>query len=378
VTRSGTDTGRTGDAERLESLDVFRGVTIAAMILVSTPGTWTAVYPPLDHALWNGWTPTDLVFPFLLFAMGAAVPFALARRRDTRGHVHTHIIRRALMLFALGLALNAIETAPPINWTTFRIPGVLQRIAIVYATVACLTERTLRRTQIAVACAALLAYWAAMALVPVPGVGSGVLTPAGNLASFVDRLLLGRHILQPLWDPEGLLSTVPAVATALCGVFAGDWLKEQGAQHRALWMWVAGVVVTVVGLLWGRFLPINKNLWTGSFALLSAGLAAQALALCHWAIDVRGWRAWSSPFVAFGRNPLAGYFLSVGFDSVLTHWMLSNGLSLKAFVYRGLFASRMARCCLAESASFAYAFMYVTLWALVLAGMNRRRIYIGV
>jgi predicted acyltransferase len=364
--------------ERLESLDVFRGITIAAMILVSTPGTWTAVYPPLDHALWNGWTPTDLVFPFLLFAMGAAVPFALARRRETSGRVHTHVIRRALILFALGLALNAIETAPPIHWTTFRIPGVLQRIAIVYASVAWLTGRTPTRTQVAAAATALLGYWAAMALVPVPGVGPGVLTPAGNLASFVDRRLLGRHLLQPLSDPEGLLSTVPAIATALCGVFAGRWLTAQAADDRARWIWVAGAAATAVGLLWGRLFPINKNLWTSSFALLSAGLAAQALALCHWMIDVRGWRAWSSPFVAFGRNPLAGYSLSVGFDSVLTHWILRNGLSLKGYAYRGLFASPMARCCSAESASLAYAVLYVAVWTLVLTAMHRRRIYIGV
>jgi predicted acyltransferase len=361
--------------ERLESLDVFRGLSIAAMILVSTPGTWNAVYPPLDHAVWNGWTPTDLVFPFLLFAMGAAVPFALARRP---GHVGTHIIRRALILFALGLVLNAIETPLPIDWATFRIPGVLQRIAIIYAIVAWLTERTSTRVQVAVAGAALLASWAAMALVPVPAVGAGILTPEGNLASYIDRRLLGRHMLQPLWDPEGILSTVPAIVTALCGVFAGDWLEARGARRRTLWLWIAGAVAMVLGLLWDRLLPINKNLWTSSFALFSAGLAAQTLALCHWVIDVGRWRAWSASFVAFGRNPLAGYFLSVGLDSVLTHWTLSTGQSAKGFLYRTLFTPWLTRCCGAETASLAYALTYVTLWALVLGAMNRRRIYIGV
>jgi predicted acyltransferase len=364
--------------ERLESLDVLRGLSIAAMILVSTPGTWSAVYRPLDHAVWNGWTPTDLVFPFLLFAMGAAVPFALARRRGTPGHIRTHVIRRALILFALGLVLNAIETPLPIHWTTFRIPGVLQRVAIVFAIVAWLTARTSTRTQVMVAATALLAYWAAMALVPVPAAGAGVLTPEGNLASFIDRHLLGRHMMQPLWDPEGLLSTVPAIATALCGVFAGDWLKEEGGPHRTFWLWAAGVTAMTIGLLWARLFPINKNLWTSSFALFSAGLAAQALALCHWAIDMHRWRVWSSPFVAFGRNPLAGYFLSLGFDSVLTHWTLHNGLPVKGFLYRTLFASWLARCCSAEAASLGYALTYVTLWALVMSAMNRRRIYVGV
>src|SRR3954454_12362843 len=155
--------------ERLDSLDVFRGLSIAAMILVSTPGTWSAVYTPLDHALWNGWTMTDLVFPFLLFAMGAAVPFALARRRGARRRVGTHVVRRAAILCALGLVLNAIEAATPLQWATFRIPGVLQRIAIVFLVVAWLTERGSLRVQIAAVAAALAGYWALLTLVPVPG-----------------------------------------------------------------------------------------------------------------------------------------------------------------------------------------------------------------
>src|SRR5215831_19205992 len=205
---------------RLESLDVFRGLTIAGMILVSTPGTWTAVYAPLDHAIWNGWTPTDLVFPFLLFAMGAALPFALSRRRGEPRGIRRHVLRRAALLFALGLLLNAIETAPPLNLETFRIPGVLQRIALVYAAVAALTERTSLRTQVLAALAGLFGYWALLTLVPVPGIGAGVLTPDGNLASYIDRAVLGHHLLTPVYDPEGLLSTIPAIATALAGVFA--------------------------------------------------------------------------------------------------------------------------------------------------------------
>src|SRR5436190_14515484 len=165
---------------RLDSLDIFRGATIAAMILVSTPGSWNAVYAPLDHAVWNGWTPTDLVFPFLLFAMGAAVPFALERRRGAPRRVRVHVLRRATILFLLGLLLNAIETPPPLDLATFRIPGVLQRIAIVYLAVAWLTEHGSLRVQIATVVAALAGYWAALTLIPVPGIGAGVLTPEGN------------------------------------------------------------------------------------------------------------------------------------------------------------------------------------------------------
>src|SRR4051794_2313823 len=325
------------DAARLESLDVFRGLTIAGMILVSTPGTWTAVYTPLDHAAWNGWTPTDLVFPFLLFAMGAAVPYALARRRGAPRRVRVHIARRAAILFALGLMLNAIETPPPLHLATFRLPGVLQRIAIVYAAVAWLTEHTSRRTQVAATAIALFGYWLLLLVVPVPGIGAGVLTPAGNLASFVDRALLGRHLLTPLYDPEGLLSTLPAIATALFGVFAGDWLRESSETHRSLWLWAAGLVAMLAGLGWARTFPINKNLWSSSFVLFSGGVAAQALAACHWFVDVKGFRRWSRPLVAYGRNPLAAYFFSVGADSLLSRWLVADGSSLKSVVYRGAF-----------------------------------------
>jgi predicted acyltransferase len=371
--------------QRLESLDVFRGLTIAGMILVSTPGTWEAVYPQLEHALWNGWTVADLVFPFLLFAMGAAVPFALARRRGTSS-LPRHVLRRAVLLFALGLALNAIETPhlSSASLATFRIPGVLQRIALVYLVVSWLTERTSTRIQVGVAIGALFGYWAVIALTPVPGCAAPVLSGECNIGSFIDRVVFGRHMLHPTWDPEGLLSTVPAISTALAGVFAGELLRAPAVRHRTATLFAAGVTATLVALAWHRLFPINKNLWTSSFALLSAGFGAQLLAACHWALDVRGWRGWSWPFVACGRNALAGYFLSVGTDSVLTRWVVTIGAeraSLKAFLYHSLFSSWMVgrgRCCSAETASLAYALTYVALWALVLGEMHRRRLYIGI
>src|SRR5262245_7177150 len=172
---------------RLESLDVFRGLTIAGMILVSTPGTWEAVYPQLEHAPWNGWTLADLVFPFLLFAMGAAVPFALARRRGTPRAVGRHVVRRAVMLFALGLLLNAIQTPPPLHLATFRIPGVLQRIALVYLAVSWITERLSTRAQIVVAAAALLGYWLVLAQAP--------LSAEANLGAVIDRQVFGRPLV---------------------------------------------------------------------------------------------------------------------------------------------------------------------------------------
>jgi predicted acyltransferase len=364
--------------QRLDSLDVFRGLTIAAMILVSTPGTWSAVYTSLEHAAWHGWTPTDLVFPFLLFAMGAAVPFAMARRRGAPQRIRRHVVRRAAILFGLGLVLNAIEMPPPLRWATFRLPGVLQRIAIVYLAVTWITERASRRAQIAIAASLLAGYWVAMTLIPVPGVGAGVLTPSGNLASFVDRAWLGRHLLTPLSDPEGLLSTLPAIATALCGVFAGDWLKTSREAHRSLWLWVAGFAAIMTALAWARVFPMNKNLWTSSFALFSAGMAAQALAACHWLFDANGWRRWARPLVPYGRNPLTAYFLSVSLDSLLTRWITTDGSSLKSVIYRTAFASWLRPLAGAEAASLAYAMAYVVLWGVILAAMYRRRIFIGI
>jgi predicted acyltransferase len=365
------------DGARLQSLDLFRGLTIAAMILVSTPGTWAAVYPPLDHALWNGWTPTDLVFPFLLFAMGAAVPMALAKRRTQGRTTWRYVMRRAAILFLLGFALNAMEARPPLALETFRIPGVLQRIAIVYLAVALLADALSLRAQIAAAVAALIGYWLAMTRVPVPGVGAGLLTPDGNLASYIDRAVLGRHMLTAQFDPEGLLSTIPAIATALLGTFAGTWLVRTEYRHRTLWLWAAGAAATLAGLAWGRVFPINKTLWTSSFALFSAGFAAQALALCHGLVEL-GTEHATTPFVAFGRNALPAYFLSVGLDSVLSRISVGGAPSVKALLFRLGFASWLRPCCGAEAASFGYAIAYVALWTIVFAAMYRRRIFIGI
>ena len=365
---------------RLDSLDAFRGLTIAAMIVVSTPGTWDALYWPLDHAAWNGWTPTDLIFPFLLFAMGAAVPVALSRRRASARPVHHHVMRRAVVLFGLGLVLNAIQAAPPLHLASFRILGVLQRIAIVYVAVAWLTERTSRRTQLGVTLAILIGYWALMMLVPVPGVGAGVLTPDGNLASFLDRLLLGRHLAHPQWESEGLLSTIPSIATAFAGVFAADWLTRAGSvRHRSGWLAAAGVAITALGLLWDRVFPINKNLWTSSFVLLSGGLAMFVLAACHWILDVRRWRLGSTAFLALGRNALTAYVLSVGLDAVVTRWPVdASGASVKWALYWYGFGSWSAQCCDPRAASLAYALAYTALWGAIMTVMYRRRIFIGV
>jgi len=373
-------TSSSSTKSRLASLDVFRGLTIAAMILVSAPGTWEAVYWPLDHATWNGWTVADLVFPFLLFAMGAAVPVALARRRTAPKHLWRHIFRRALVLFAIGLTLNALDPSAHLSLSTFRIPGVLQRIAIVYLVVAWLTEQTSPRTQAVVALVALVGYWAAMMLIPVPGAGPGVLTPDGNLAAFVDRGVLGRHLVHGTWDSEGVLSTIPSIVTALMGVLAGRWLmRAPRPRHESVWLFLIGLGVTIIGLLWDRVFPINKNLWTSSFVMLSGGLAISTLALCHWLLDVRGWRGWSAPFAALGRNALAAYVLSVGVDNLITRWnLVPRGASIKWELYWYGFGSWLTSCCRVETASLAYALVYTAVWTALATVAYRRHVFIGI
>jgi len=373
-------TSSSSASSRFRSLDAFRGLTIAAMILVSTPGTWDAVYWPLDHAAWNGWTLADLVFPFLLFAMGAAVPVALARRRRTPKHLWRHVARRALLLFSLGVALNALDPSAQFGLSTFRVPGVLQRIALVYVGVAWLTERTSFRTQVIVAVLAVFGYWAAMTLIPVPGVGPGVLTPEGNLAAFVDRAVLGRHLVHGTWDSEGLLSTVPAVVTSLIGVMVGHWLMlSPRPHHEAIWLFLIGLGLAATALLWDRVFPINKNLWSSSFVLLSGGLAIATLALCHWVLDVRRWHRWSVPFVALGRNALAVYVLSMAVDNLMARWGLHpRGESMKWKIYWYGFGSWLATCCRVETASLAYALVYTALWAAAATVAYRRHVFIGI
>jgi len=334
---------------RLLSLDAFRGLTIAAMVLVNNPGTWAAVYAPLKHARWHGLTPTDVIFPFFLFIVGMAIPLS----RPTVGRV----LRRSVVIFALGIVLNGF---PGFDWATIRIPGVLQRIAVCYLVAAVLFLTTGWRTQAMVTAALLVGYWGAMTLVPVPGFGWGGLSPEGNLAAWLDRAVLGPHIwrVARVYDPEGILSTVPAVATTLLGVLTGRWVQSARPERTiAGGLALAGVIGVVVGAAWGQSFPLNKALWTSSYTVLTAGLALLVLAACYWAIEIRGWRWWAAPFVVLGVNALALFFLSTLVARVLTLIHLRDGHLQKLIFERGFapWASPI-------NASLAYAVAYVIVW----------------
>ena len=303
---------------RLVSLDAFRGLTMAGMVIVNNPGDWGHVYPPLLHAQWNGCTPTDLIFPFFLFIVGVSITLS----RGTMGDPWS-IVKRALVIFGLGMVLALY---PRWDFSVVRIPGVLQRIAVCYLAAAFLfrwttpthgnddaRRRAHGRTLALWSAALTLGYWGVMTLVPVPGGAAGDLTPAGNLGAYIDRTIFGNHlwVQSKTWDPEGLLSTVPALATTLVGGVAGLWLGSRASGARkALWMVAAGVAAVGIGLAWSLVFPLNKALWTSSYVWFTGGAAAVFLALCYTLIDVKGWTAWSRPFVILGLNAIALFVLS--------------------------------------------------------------------
>jgi predicted acyltransferase len=358
-------------AARLRSLDAFRGATIAGMILVNNPGSWSHIHPPLAHAAWHGWTPTDLIFPFFLFIAGVSLTFSFARRRAEGAgtpELLSKIWVRAAIIFGLGLILNLI---PAFDLATVRIPGVLQRIAVVYAIAASLSVLLPPRALYWIAALLLVGYWAVMMLVPVPGHGSGVLDPIGNLAQHIDARLLAGHMWKPEWDPEGILSTIPAIATCLLGIFAGRWLQapRMPAEHVA-GMFVWGSAGVVAGWIWSGWFPINKSLWTSSYVLFTGGLAAMGLAACYWVVDVHRRDRWARPFFVFGTNALAAFVLSGLMARILVWWKVPHDgtmVAVKTRLYDAL-AARMSP----PDASLAFAAGYVLLWLGLMAILHRR------
>ena len=352
-------------ASRLVSLDAFRGLTIAFMVLVNTPGDGEHVYAPLRHAKWHGWTPTDAVFPSFMWIAGLAMTLSFGRRLASgamRSDLMRQTFRRSLILYALGLLIYAY---PAFDLPTLRLMGVLQRIAICTCAAAAIWLTTGVRGRIAWLFALLAVYWALMAFVPVPGYGAGRLDMEGNFAHYVDRIVLGRHNYESTdtWDPEGIVSTLPAIATVLLGTLAGDVMAASRSMgHRLRSLLAIGVVLIAAGLICDVWLPINKKLWTSSFALFMAGIDFVLFAGFAWAVDVRGWQRPVRPFVVLGMNAIAVYMVSELLETQLRVMRLREALYVRVF----------APLASPTNASLLYALAY-TLLMFVVAWMLYRR-----
>ncbi len=359
---------------RLLSLDVFRGITIILMILVNSPGNRSS-FALLEHSMWNGCTLADLVFPFFVFIVGVSSVLTLAKQRAkglSLTFLSGKIIKRTIFLFFIGLLLNAISLH--VDWSTLRVLGVLQRIAICYFFTSILYLTTRLRTQAIIILLLLIGYWLAMTLIPVPGYGTHQLTNDGNLAAYVDRLFISSgHLYGHTYDPEGLFSTLPAIATALLGNLLGAWLLSVDRPSKKLIVMVlAGVVMTLTGWFWGFVFPINKTLWTSPYVLWTGGLAILTFALCYWLIEIKQRKRWSRPFEIFGLSALTAYVLHVLFlkiqAMILIPMSAETTVNLRLFITQTLFPLSNLKI-----ASLLYAISYTLFWFVVLVLIYRKK-----
>jgi predicted acyltransferase len=366
----------------IESLDVFRGLTIASMILVNNPGEWAVTYPTLLHEAWNGCTFADVVFPSFIFIVGVATSFAFARR-VREGHparaIVWRIVRRTLLLIALGLVLN--WASPPTETHAFRFPGVLQRIALVYAVTATLVLWTRVRGRIVAIVVLLVAHTACLLWAPFGSHGPGLLEPGMNFSVWVDRTILGPHILSRAGDPEGLFGTVSAVVSALLGTLAARWLRSSPEpRRRFLGLFGGGLLLILLGFGCERVIPLNKNLWTASYVLLTAGLAAAGLALCYLIVDVANARKWARPFLWLGLNPLAIYFLAELVGHVRDWPITVNGddWTVQSWLFWQVFEPPLGNYLSDPAISLVVGLLTVAVWIAVAGLLYRRNIRIVV
>ena len=397
--------------ERLVSLDVFRGLTIAGMLLVNDPGTWSAIYPPLEHAAWHGWTPTDLIFPFFVFVVGITTHISMQGRRArgvSESEITRSILRRGAIIYLLGFLMAGF---PFFTWTAipnnpdpsfldrvvdrllhWRIMGVLARIGVVYIIAALIAQRTTLKQQVITIVCLLYGYWFVMTALPVPGTGTfgqlALAKPETTMAAWLDRLLLdwsrfglGNHLWSGsvTWDPEGILSTIPAVGTAMLGILTGRWLSQpRPLEERLNALFAAGALGMMVGLMWNWAFPINKGIWASSYVMFSAGVAAVSIATIMWLVDVKKYDWWTKPFVVYGMNPILA-FVGSGVMARIIYSLIKvnyNGkpVALQSAIYQSAFASWLEP----KNASLAFAITFVLFWYVIVYVLYRKRIFLKV
>ena len=340
---------------RLLSLDVFRGATIAGMMLVNNPGSWGHIYPPFKHAAWHGWTYTDTVFPFFLWIVGVAMTFSMAKRIEQgadRNKLMLHVLKRSAAIIAIGLFLNGFPFGLAFGhnfaFETMRLPGVLQRIGLCYLIAGTILLFSSITWQIRWTAIFLVGYWLLIRLVPVPGYGAGILEPMGNLAWYIDSTVLAGHTWRgapvPGFDPEGIISMIPAIATTMLGILTGYFVRSQrSTEDKTGWMFFWGSILILAGLTMDNWLPINKNLWTSSYTVFMAGLSLVVFTCCYWVIDVKGYKRWIKPFEIYGLNAITMFALSGIIGRLITLIKLTgsdgSAISFKTWYYETFFLS---------------------------------------
>ncbi len=381
-------------SNRLLCIDVFRGLTIFFMIVVNNPGNWKYVYWPLEHAEWNGLTPTDLVFPFFLFISGASIYFALSKRKENGLQMNsliTTILRRGFMIILVGIVVHALPAKYELknfNWGNFfhnlRYPGVLQRIGLVYMIVSLLFLKLSSRNLKYIAFSILIIYYILMVWIPVPGIGAGNLEQALNLEAWVDRLILGsRHLYQNtyFWDPEGVLSTLPAISTAILGLLAGEKLKSKEENKIKLkYLFQNGLIYLSIGILASFFLfPSNKNLWSSSFVLITAGLACLVLSGFFYLIDMRKSKSWVNPFVYYGVNSILIYIIAESMSTVFSYVLLKDhhgkAIDIFSWIFLNVFQPNFSS---PYTASMVWAITYSLLYLPLLWFFYRKKIFLKI
>lgn len=374
-------------SRRLMCLDVYRGLMVAAMILVDNPGSDEGAYWPIIHAKWNGWTPADFIFPSFLFLVGISMVYSFAarlERGETKQQILLHAFRRSLILIAIGLLVNASPIIG-LDLRTWRFEGVTQRIGLCYFAAAILELWAVRRGQLVALAACLIGYWALLRFVPVPGAGVPgrdipFMDQVQNLPAWLDRKLFMGHLYDETRDPEGIIHTIPAIGTTLMGVLTGHWLRtKQDAAKLIGGMVLFGVLGMAAGEVWNRWFPINKNLWTSSFVLFSGGFALLFLSLLYWVVEVKRWRgAWTMPILVFGMNAIAGFvadsliygpgytFTVKGANGATMNWHAAAQARLEA---AGLSTA---------NASLAYSLGAVAICSVLLWFLWRKKIFLKV